>query len=388
MINNILKTIKKTIPYPLRDSLLVAILLFLAYLVSRELHKYSGDENNTVLIFVLAVVIISRLTTGYILGFIASVMSVFLINYFFMYPYSTFNFTLTGYPVTLVSMLAVTLVIGGLTSQIKKQTEHAIEREKHTKELYELNERLANEQNVVRLAAEKEKMRGNLLRAISHDLRTPLTSILGASSVILVNGDNLEKAEKHRLLLNIKEDSEWLIRMIENLLSITRINSENARLDKLPEAVEEIVAEAVAKTKKHFPDIKISVKTPEKFMEVPMDAILIEQVLINLLENAIRHSGDLENVSLEVYEEREYAIFEVSDRGKGILMDDPSHIFDKVHLINDDLGDSTRGTGIGLSVCKSIINAHGGYMEAENNSAGGALFRFTLPLKEKSSDES
>jgi two-component system sensor histidine kinase KdpD len=370
-----------TIPAVFKDFFKTGFILLIAYITGDMLQNYIGANNNVALIFTLAVAIVSRVTEGYFFGIAASVISVFLINYAFMYPYYDLNFTLAGYPVALLSMLAVSVTICALTTQIKKQKEQAVERERLNKQLYEMNERLAQEQAVIKMEREKEKIRSNMLRAISHDLRTPLTSILGASSVLLEKGLDFDK-ESIRLIENIKEDSEWLIRMIENLLSVTKIYAEAEGLVKKMESVEEIVEEAVTKTKKRFPRQRITVEVPAENLEAPIDALLIEQVAINLLENAIRHSGDKENIKLKVYSDNSYAIFEVSDRGKGITRDTIDNIVKEYDFARSNSADSTRGAGIGLSVCQSIIKAHGGFFEAMNNQDGGATFRFGLPLKE------
>ena len=177
---------------------------------------------------------------------------------------------------------------------------------------------LSDEQRRILVESEKEKMRSNLLRAISHDLRTPLTCILGASSAVLENGGRLDKQTHDKLISNIKEDSQWLIRMVENLLSVTRINEGTMNVTKTPEAAEEIVAEAISRIRKRFLNQKITVKVPDTLLMVPMDGTLIEQVLINLLENAVKHSPEDSAVEVEVKKNGHYAVFEVTDNGEGI----------------------------------------------------------------------
>jgi two-component system sensor histidine kinase KdpD len=222
-------------------------------------------------------------------------------------------------------------------------------------------------------------MRANLLRAISHDLRTPLTSISGSIAAVLDDGANLDSAECRELLHGAKKDAEWLYRMVENLLSVTRITGGSTTLKKQDEVVEEIVSEAVMRIRKRFPQHKIDVVVPDELLIVPMDATLIEQVLINLMENSIRHSGSTLPVSLKVTCKKAGAVFTISDKGKGI---DPSRIPDifdgKTYKGSTD---SSRGLGIGLSICKSIILAHNGRIYAENNLNGGASFTFVLPMK-------
>lgn len=241
---------------------------------------------------------------------------------------------------------------------------------------------LSDEQRKILIETEKEKMRSNLLRAISHDIRTPLTGILGASSAILENGENIDKETRERLLSDIKEDSQWLIRMVENLLSVTRINAGTMDVIKTPEVAEEIVADAIGHVRKRFPERKINVKVPEELLIIPMDGTLIEQVLINLVENAVRHSSTDSVIEVEVKSENNNALFEVRDHGEGIAKEDFPYLFDSYVPNGTRSSDSVRGMGIGLSICKSIIKAHDGKIEAYNRQEGGAVFQFRLPVDE------
>ena len=311
-------------------------------------------------LFLLAVFLISRFTTGYLWGVVASLLSVLAVNFLFTYPYYAFNFTISGYPLTMLCMLAVSIITGAMTTQIKRQGD-------------------------LRIEAEREKTRGNLLRAVSHDLRTPLTSILGASSAILENDDRLSEEERLRLVRDIRNDSQWLIRMVENLLTITRMDDGGrpAGIYKRPEAAEELASAAVVRLKKRFPDRSVRVKVPDALLIVPMDAMLVEQVLLNLLENAVIHGRGATRIELTVSAEGSNAVFEVRDNGCGI---DPAvlpRLFEGVvSTREEDPGDSKRSMGIGLSVCNTIIRAHAGRMWAENLPGGGAAVRFSLPLEE------
>jgi two-component system sensor histidine kinase KdpD len=242
---------------------------------------------------------------------------------------------------------------------------------------------LSDEQRMILIQSEKEKMRSNLLRAISHDIRTPLTGILGASSAILENGDSIDKQTHDKLITNIKEDSQWLIRMVENLLSVTRIKDGDTSVAKTPEAAEEIIAEAVSHIRSRFPDRKIEVKVPDELLMVPMDGTLIEQVLINLVENAIKHSPADSAVEVEVKLDQQNALFEVRDSGKGIAAEDFPYLFESYVPNGSRSADSSRGMGVGLSICASIVKAHGGKLEAANRGEGGAVFLFRLPLEGK-----
>jgi len=307
------------------------------------------------MIFLAAVLVIARFTAGYLYSAAASVGGILWISYTFRQPYYEFDF-LYGDLVTFACMLAVALLTSRMTQQIREQEGAYAE-------------------------AERERVRGNLLRAVSHDLRTPLTSILGATSAILENGETLSAERRTELIRGVYEDSEWLIRMVENLLLITKVEGA-AQIVKRSEAVEEVVAEAVQKFQKHYPDSAIEVSAPEELLMAPMDALLIEQVLFNLLENAVLH-GKAKHIALNVIRTGAEAILEVRDDGMGIQKSDFPHLFDGyMGRVERASSDNSRNMGIGLSVCLSIIQAHGGRIEARNVRPSGALFQFTLPLEE------
>jgi two-component system sensor histidine kinase KdpD len=211
---------------------------------------------------------------------------------------------------------------------------------------------------------------------------------VGNTAAILENDDTLSREQQRRLLTDVNEDAQWLIRMVENLLSITRINDEQAKLNKDYEVVEEIVAEAVRKFEKRFPaGVKIDVEVPQDVLLVPMDATLISQVLLNLFENAVFHGGDVTQLRLSVLQEGEFACFCVSDNGCGIPKEKLPVIFEGLGSTSSSQTDMKKNMGIGLSVCRTIVKAHGGYMTAENLSGGGACFRFYLPMKETANNE-
>lgn len=352
--------IKKIICFSWPDTLLSIALFVATCLLCALLHfvVHVGGDIYSPMLFVLAVALISCWTTGYFYGALAAVVSVFCVNYFFTYPYVAFNFNLSGYPIAFISMFTVSIIICTMTSRLK-------------------------EQETLRELAAKEKMRGNLLRAVSHDLRTPLTSILGVSSAILENDDYISPQRRRELLTDVKEDAEWLIRMVENLLSITRIGEGNTKIDKQLEAAEEIVAAAVEKFRKRVPDCPVAVQVPGELLLVPMDAILIEQVIANLLENAHKHAYGFTKILLSVERAENNAVFEVRDDGCGIAPGKLETLFTGYfEQTAAQKADQGRDMGIGLSVCMTIVQAHGGDMRAYNLKEGGAAFRFTLPLKE------
>lgn len=319
-----------------------------------------GDSDNAVpLVFVLAVLVTARLTDGYLYSLIASIISVFGVNFAFTYPYFEFNFSITGYPFTFLAMFTVSLVVGMLTDQVKRQSR-------------------------IEAEAEKEKMKANLLRSVSHDLRTPLTAIIGSSSAVLENYDKFSDEVKKDLITHVRDDAQWLVRLVENILSITRINEGAVKISKAPEAVEEIAAEAVSKFKKRFDSLPVRVRVPQDLLLVPMDATLIEQVLINMMENVVLHARNATEIELMIVREGKNARFSVMDDGAGIEPSVLPKLFEEMFPHAQEMsGDGRRSMGIGLSVCKSIVRAHGGNMDAKNLERGGACVSFTLPLEEE-----
>lgn len=323
----------------------------------------TGHSANTALIYVMALVLVARYTTGYLPGILASLTGVICVNYFFTYPAFMLNFTLSGYPVTFLAMLVISVAVTTATSHMKEQ---ARDLSRHEKLLAE---------------AEKEKMKANLLRAVSHDLRTPLTGIIGASSSYLENGRLLSEPEKEALVRNIAEDAQWLLHMVENLLSVTRIQNDTSTVVRTMEPVEEVVAEAVGRMRGRYPDASIQVTIPEELLMIPMDAILIEQVILNLLENAVIHSQSLRPVRFSVISSPESVTFTVRDYGTGIPRERLDTIFDAVPSSPVSSIDGHKGMGIGLSICKTIVLAHQGNIYARNTEEG-AEFSFCLPREE------
>ncbi|MDO5557983.1 MAG: DUF4118 domain-containing protein [Oscillospiraceae bacterium] len=352
-----MKNVRKYFSFSIRDLLAALLILVIASAVCFVLRMIDENASYAPMIFILAVFLISEKTSGYLFGIVSSFAGVLLVNFIFTYPYLKFNFTLSGYPVTIICMLAVSFATSTLTTKLKLQEN-------------------------IKLEAQREKTRSNLLRAVSHDLRTPLTSILGASSAMIENDEYITKEERISLLKSMKEDSQWLISMVENLLSVTRIDSETAaKITKQPELAEEIASDSVAKFKKRFPDANVSVSVPDEMLLIPMDAILIEQVIVNLLENAAIHAIGATMIKFTVTAGDKCAVFTVSDNGAGIADDVLPKILDGYFCSrSENRSDAKRNMGIGLSVCRTIVSAHNGEMSAENLSGGGACFRFTLPF--------
>ena len=370
------------IPSVPRDILTTALLLYAAYWTSGILISHTGGENNSALVFVLAVVCISFFTTGYAYGITASIIGTFCINYFFMVPYSAFSLSHTGYPVAMLSMVAISCIVCALTSRVKQQAIEAVRREKNTKTLYEMNEKLNAEKAAIQLQSARETIRGNILRAVSHDLRTPLTAISGAASVLLSSEDILRSEKNASLANDIKADADALIVMVENLLSVTRIQDGTIPLKKREEMLEEVAGDAILTTRRRFPNCHVDLELSEDILYLPMEPMLMKQVMVNLLENAVRHFGSQSGILLNLFRQDEWAVVEVRDHGKGLPPEVCQAVQSGRPLSRDLNGDSTRGMGIGLSVCQSIIKAHNGFFAAGNAPEGGAVIRFGLPMKE------
>ncbi len=240
-------------------------------------------------------------------------------------------------------------------------------------------ENLYTRQEEIRIDAEREKLRNTLLRSLSHDLRTPLTSMAGSTSFLMESLDHLDRETILSLLGDLSQDIAWLSNLIENLLNMTRIQDGKLLLQKQPEVVDDLIAVANSRVQKLLEHRTLTIKNSEEILLVLVDGKLITQVLINLLNNAIQHTPDGCHIWVSVYPQGERVYFEVSDNGGGIRPEVADHIFESFVTSSGESGDHHRGVGLGLSICKNIIQAHGGAIEAFNNPTGGATFRFWLP---------
>ncbi len=340
----------------LTDVLISAAILLAATLLSLALSRIHDDNNPfSMSLYILAVALIARFTHGYIPGIVASVVSVVCVNTIFTYPFWEFNMSIVGYPLTFLSMLLVSLIISALTSQIKRQEQ-------------------------LRYEMEAEKMRANLLRSVSHDLRTPLASILGASSV-LMDSNASANVNRDEMLRQINREARWLIRVMENLLSVTRFSGSSVSLKKDAEVVEEIVGSAIVKFRSGNPAISVSVVKPEEILLVPMDAMLIEQVLLNLFENVAAHGENAAHIEVTIARAGNRAELTVEDDGVGFPESLLKSVFDGRAMLMRNQPDGRRNMGIGLSVCRSIIRAHGGDISASNRARGGGCVKFWLPCE-------
>lgn len=350
--------ILRRIPDPIRFILIFAAAFGICLLLS----KIDDDNNPFAMgVFILAVALIARFTNGYFWGISGSILGTLCVNYCFTYPFWSFDITYPGYPLTVIVMLLVSMLVSTLTTQIKRQEQ-------------------------LRFEMEKEKMHANLLRAIAHDIRTPLAAIVGASSTMLEQ--DLSKEDQESLLSGINHDAEWLVRVTENLLSVTRCSADEVALKKDDEVLEEIIGSAILKYRHSQNALPVKVETPAEIIILPMDGVLIEQVLINLLDNVSEHAKTASQIWIYTAKNEDKVTVSVEDDGQGIPASKYQQVLDGTMQFTDSSRlDDRRNMGIGLSVCNSIIHAHGGILSVGKSRHGGAAVSFWLPYKEEKHGE-
>lgn len=480
--------------------LLMVVLLFLASMIGIFFDYLNWSDTNIILVYLLAVLLTSTWSEGYVYGIVASVVATFLFNYLFTAPYYTLSVYDSRYFVTFAVMTITAIITSTLTSKIQISTAEAKNNEEHMKTLYTLTNHLSDVlddqslgKEVIRILSQffhcqielvffgskdnlkisgnlndikieifddqeymmkfkniqssylfidgqchyplygirkmlgvlvlpeeiiktmgkqkkelllsmienislslehidaieeqlslkeetvKERYRSNLLRAISHDLRTPLTGIMGTSEMIMgINNHN----ESYQLANEIYNDAKWLYLMVENILSLTRVQEGKLYIHKEFEPIEEIIGSAIYRMTRNKKDVNIEVKVPDNVLMVPVDARLIEQVIINLLDNAIKH--DAHQIEIQAYEKENWAYMIVEDNGQGFKENELQKIFEMFYVGDREVNvDSNKGVGLGLTICKAIIEAHGGRINAKNcQEHQGGEFCIELPMEE------
>jgi two-component system sensor histidine kinase KdpD len=283
-----------------------------------------------------------------------SVLSVAAFDFFCVPHYFSFVVADSEYFITLGVMLAVTLLISGMTSRIRVQQAAAAEREARV---------------------EAETMRTSLLSAVSHDLRTPLASISGAAATLRSHWDGLDGNTRDDLLGSITDESDRLNRLVNNLLEVTRLER-GVHLHKDWFPLEEIVGAALHHMERQIADRKIVTEIPADLSMVAIDDVLIEQVFINLIENALKYAPETSPVEISARSRNSIVEVEVRDRGPGFAPGHENRVFDKFFRGRSN---EVRGAGLGLAICRAIIEAHGGSIRAENRKDGGAIICFQIP---------
>ncbi len=345
-------------PLRLQDAIFTIATFLITFVLNLVVQEVFNTRSLIPMLFVLGVFLVSLKTQGYFWGVSTALVSVLAVNYAFTFPYYAFDLISPECLFSAVVMLIVAVLTGMLTTQLKVQ-------EKINAEI------------------ERERMRANLLRAVSHDLRTPLTSIYGSTSLILENEQMLTEAQKAKLLGEVRDDAQWLIRMVENLLSVTRLDSGAVQLAKQPTVLEEFIDHVLVKFRKHHPEHPVEVVIPEEFVLIPMDAMLIQQVLLNLLENAVLHAAGMTRLMLQVECREGRALFTVADNGCGIPAEKRKNLFSGLSAGETGPVDGTRhNMGIGLNVCAAIVKAHGGEITVASTPGAGTQIAFWLKLEE------
>ena len=246
--------------------------------------------------------------------------------------------------------------------------------------------RLRDEKQKIALETQRERLRSNLLRAISHDLRTPLTSISGNAGVLMEKSIALTEEKKQEIYASIYDDSMWLVDLTENLLSITRIENGTMHLQMNAELIDDVLREAIAHVDRQAARHHIRVNLEDDLLMAKMDARLIVQVIINIVNNAIKYTPEGSHICISAEKEDRMVCIHIADDGPGISDEAKMHLFDMFYTAGIGKADSRRGLGLGLSLCQSIVEAHGGEISVENNEPHGAIFSFTLPLEEVNLD--
>lgn len=472
-----MNTINKNQQIHLGYTLKLILIILVSTFLSLSLGNFGIGKESIIMVFMVGVLVVTIVTRGYFYTICASVISVFIFNYFFTLPLHTLIAYNTNDVILMLAFLGASLISGTMTKMfqkqliISKQNEHTarllyrvtesflsvtgqrniilnginyiyqntnynsrvilsesgeefiddnrkFETENmeimeipiqgltkqlgliqiiYTKESfileYELliktvviqiglsldREFIYNERQNIRIAMEREKLRSNLLRAISHDLRTPLTGIVGATGVILENLEKLDKSNIGELVSDINEEAIWLINLVENILNMTRIGEGKLVIEKNHEVVDDIVYEAIRHINNLAKSKSISVSVPDEVVTLLVDGKLIVQVLINLLDNAIKHTRENSHIFVRVYSKEETVVFEVADDGHGIDDSLKNSIFNSFETSSSKIIDGKRGMGLGLAICRAIVEAHNGTITLSRAKEGGALFTVIIP---------
>ena len=455
----------------LKNSAIIVVILGIATFLSYLFAYLDFQEATIIIIYMLAVIIISQLTSTYAYGLAASLISVLAFNFFFTHPLYTFNISQPDYLFTFFVMFVASFLSSSLTSKLKTEKIVSQERTKQVLLMEGINKLFQNypiqnalnasahliaesvegnveikvnfslidlkseskdypqnqsykkyktaleisntvigslrifsknpisqtwleslsailsqniekidlieKQNQAELKIREQKLRNNLLGAISHDLRTPLATIIGSSDTLIENLSNLSDEDRRLLLNNIKEDSTWLMNSVENILSFMRVD-EGFHLNTQLESVEELFGDVLSRALSHS-EYKVELDLPEEPIYFPMDIQLMEKVLLNLVDNALKYSDKDSKIGLKAFIAQDELIFEVSDEGPGIPDSEKIHIFDRFYTYKRDNTMNRRGLGLGLAICKSIVEAHHGIILAKDNKPSGTIIRCIFP---------
>ncbi len=329
--------------------------------VSLLFDRLSFSHANIIMVYILGVLLTSIATSHQVYSLVSSIASVVIFNFLFTEPRYTLTAYETGYPVTFVVMFLTAYITGTLAIRYKEQ---------------------AREKEAAAALAKSEQLRANLLRTISHDLRTPLTTISGNASSLLSNGAGFDEETKRQLYSDIYDDSMWLISLVENLLSATRIEEGRMPLRLSTELLGDIVEEAVGYARRKPDTHPVTVDCGDELLLVQADAQLVVQVIVNLVDNAVKYTPAGTPITVTAGRRGNMAEVRVADTGPGIPEEEKPRLFDMFYSGSHKVTDNRRSLGLGLYLCKAIVEAHGGTISVTDNRPQGAVFCFTLPLEE------
>ena len=357
---------KERIIPSIKDILITLLILSLASVIGNLFWKLGFTETNIITVYILGVLLTSIFTKSQTSSAIYSLASVLLFNFFFTEPRLTLHAYETGYPVTFAVMFCAALITGTLANRLKENT---------------------REKEIAAVLAKNEQLRANLLRSISHDLRTPLTSISGNASNLISNYEKMDENIRKQIFQDIYDDSQWLISLVENLLSITRLEEGRMNFNMSSYLMDEVIDEAVRHSNRKNRNHPISVTYKDELLLAKMDAKLIIQVLLNLIDNAIKYTPEGTRIHITAERVAHEILVKVIDYGKGIPSEIKTQVFEMFFTGDNKIVDSRRSLGLGLPLCKSIIEAHGGEITLKDNEPQGCVFCFTLPADEVEMNE-
>lgn len=325
---------------------------------------YVGFSDATaVIVFVLGVLLCAILTDGSRYSLTASVLSILSYNYFLIEPRFSLQIDAWSYVSTISAMFLFALLASLLVTSLRNSAQLSME---------------------ASLVAQREQLRANLLRSVSHDLRTPLTSITGNADILLDNEIDLPDETRRQLLHDIYDDATWLGTMVENLLAVTRLEDGDVMLNTDVELIDDVIEEAMRHVSREARNHTIVVEASDELLLARLDPKVIVQVIVNLVNNAISHTQEGSTITISSRREGPMVAVAVEDDGPGVSDDDKEQVFDLFYTSGSDGADSGRSIGLGLSLCRSIVQAHGGTIYVEDVEPHGARFVFTLPAEEVS----
>lgn len=331
-----------------------------AAVVAVGLDALGFSDATAVIVFVLGVLLCAILTVGQVYCLLASVTSIIAYNYFLIEPRLSLQINGRDYAGTITAMFLFALLASYLVTNLRRS--------------YQLSAQAS-------LVAERERLRANLLRSVSHDLRTPLTSIIGDADMLLDEQANLSDEARLRLADDIYRDATWLRGVVENLLAVTRLEDGNTEIHTEIELVDDVIEEAIRHVSRDVAHHSLTVTPAGELLLARLDPQLIVQVIVNLVNNAIDHTPDGSHIVISSWREGDYVAIGVTDDGPGIDDADKDQIFELFYT-GSHRADAGRSVGIGLSLCRSIVRAHGGTIRLWDVQPHGARFVFTLPAEE------